>query len=787
MADPNTQIDWWIAQAWQEAQGGADNDSLVAWLHENGLTAVSSYTILQAALSCSSDEAKQMVFNHPLWAGEDVGQDLSGIEYTADTLEPEPEPDPTFELDDWAEEVEEQGPVYGEEGYRVDPQAGASPPVEADGLEDRAEASATGYADQDHGEMEGPGLANWNPAEPTDEFEPETEMDPEPFAQASTGATPEATWDTAQPDDVTEGYSQDYDLASAPSEPSDPVARMPVDNAQIGDAGQRFEDAAVSANGAVPGDLPAEISEDRQDGEAEALPMAATIPPNVYTQDIEALDTEADAPPTAQPSVAPRETVLPEAPPPPAPAARTPPSTPAERAAVFAAAFGKKPAGQPAPQTCTDETPDPRSEAPPSTDMGPASYAENAPAPTIHEHPQPTMAAAPLPSSPTFDPVPEEEVSTEAEALFGTIARSADAPQPLFQQNGPSPATGGRPAEGADSREAAGIETAAAEEPVEETLSGAAPDFGERQAELGRETYDGTLDDDSVEAMDGISDVEVSLSDEEAFEPGPESDDDLASGIADEGTHMPENLQSDDLWGDLPPGIQAALSDAADQRPDIEAVSSLRDESEEAAKASRVAETPAESVPEMLPDDERTALDVDTEADDFEDPSMAAADSRVNERNAEAGEAVEHEAPPRKRLLLDPNEEQRQSAMRQPELGALAAEAGPDAMEAAATRLGIDFKMGDPTEAGIDPVMSQAAKELGISFRETPGQPAEELDETALAAQKLGISFRDPALQSDKVQKPFLVKYLPLLLGIIVILFILMAAAPFATRISAWL
>ena len=107
MADPNTQIDWWIAQAWQEAQGGAENDALVGWLHENGLTAISSYTILQAALSCQPDEAKEMVFGHPAWAGEEPDPDIANLDYTSDTLEPEPEPDPTFELDDWAEQVEE--------------------------------------------------------------------------------------------------------------------------------------------------------------------------------------------------------------------------------------------------------------------------------------------------------------------------------------------------------------------------------------------------------------------------------------------------------------------------------------------------------------------------------------------------------------------------------------------------------------------------------------------------------------------------------------------------------
>lgn len=133
MADPNTQIDWWIAQTWQESQGGAENDALVAWLYENGLTATSAYTILQAALSCPPDTAKEIVYGHPAWTGAEPDTGVENLSYTTETLEPEPEPDPTFELDDWAEQIEEeeQAPVYGEEGFQADPDAGASPPAYA--------------------------------------------------------------------------------------------------------------------------------------------------------------------------------------------------------------------------------------------------------------------------------------------------------------------------------------------------------------------------------------------------------------------------------------------------------------------------------------------------------------------------------------------------------------------------------------------------------------------------------------------------------------------------------
>ncbi|NIQ52582.1 MAG: hypothetical protein GWN85_03615, partial [Gemmatimonadetes bacterium] len=66
--DPNTQVDWWIAQCWQQAQAGMGEESLVSWLHENGLTAKSSFIIIQAALNCNPAHARRLVYDHPVWA-----------------------------------------------------------------------------------------------------------------------------------------------------------------------------------------------------------------------------------------------------------------------------------------------------------------------------------------------------------------------------------------------------------------------------------------------------------------------------------------------------------------------------------------------------------------------------------------------------------------------------------------------------------------------------------------------------------------------------------------------
>jgi hypothetical protein len=259
MADPNTQIDWWIAQAWQEAQGGADNDALVTWLHENGLTAISSYTILQAALSCPPEEAKEIVFGHPAWAGEEPDADVDNLDYTSDTLEPEPEPDAAFELDDWAENIEEDEPVYGEEGYQPDPGAGAAPPE---------------YDTESSGRTDTGGAISLEPA-------------------LSGTAVPAQAFEEAGRFDDAAGFEEDA-IGLDPTPASEPVPHS----------------APMQDDPMAPKD---------------AMPVAAnTTPPESA----------------------------------PAPTVRKPPATPSERAAVFAAAFGKKPAA--APLASPDPEPAPK-------------------------------------------------------------------------------------------------------------------------------------------------------------------------------------------------------------------------------------------------------------------------------------------------------------------------------------------------------------------------------------------------------------------------------------------
>ena len=113
----------------------------------------------------------------------------------------------------------------------------------------------------------------------------------------------------------------------------------------------------------------------------------------------------------------------------------------------------------------------------------------------------------------------------------------------------------------------------------------------------------------------------------------------------------------------------------------------------------------------------------------------------------------------------------------------------PEDLTEAAKKLGINFREGDATDTGVDPEIAQAAKELGISFREGAGAADLDLDQDkiALEAQKLGISFREGGSRSDKPEKPLAVKYLPMLLGVIIIFFLLLLGATFAGPLIAWL
>ena len=582
MADPNTQIDWWIAQAWQEAQGGAENDDLVAWLHENGLTAISSYTILQAALGCTPDEAKNIVFGHPAWAGAAGDLDVANLDYTSDTLEPEPEPDPAFELDDWAEEVEE-GPVYGEEGYQP--------------------TTVTGPAES-------------------------------PMPE------PEQAFATAYGSDESGGYDDE--------------------------------------------------------------------PAGVSMPDAQAFD------PAPQPAPAPP------------PFLRTPPSTPAERAAVFAGAFGKKPAAAqtPAPAHDTSPAPEPPPSSPPDTeppssDAGPAVEAEPAPAQYEPENPHPAMATAELPPTLAHEPLPEIEMPppmAPAEPLFGAESRDPHLDEPLFP-----PAATAQPVVGPGALES--LDDAAlfgdnAREDMTAPTGDGSPGYvhaslhahGESEPAIASNGFDAAVTEDP--------------------EPEPES----------ESESEPAGAGSVD---DLPPGMRAAMEQNGGEPPE------------------------ALALPENEQDDDLPSIDRERAVLSLagEDPSRT-----------------------RKPALLDPAAEVADDESPIGGPGNIPLGDSPEEMARAAKLLGINFDGGDSTETDMDLEMIQAAKDLGISFREGAdrGDSIQESDELALEAQRLGISFREGGAVSNSIEKPTIVRYMPIILGVIIIFFLLLIGATFADVIIAW-
>jgi hypothetical protein len=144
----------------------------------------------------------------------------------------------------------------------------------------------------------------------------------------------------------------------------------------------------------------------------------------------------------------------------------------------------------------------------------------------------------------------------------------------------------------------------------------------------------------------------------------------------------------------------------------------------------------------------------------------------------------EADAPrPHKRTLLDPADEAGDAGYS----GEIPNGETPEDLAEAARKLGISFREGDSTGAGMDPEMAQAVKDLGISFREGAGAAEPGLDDTALEVQKLGISFREGGSISSKPEKPLIVKYLPMALGIIIIFFLLLLGATFAGPFIGWL
>jgi hypothetical protein len=677
MADPNTQIDWWIAQAWQEAQGGAESDALVAWLHENGLTAISSYTILQAALSCQPDEAKAMVFGHPVWAGEDPDSDVANLDYTSDTLEPEPEPDPTFELDNWAEQVEEDEPVYGEEGYQADPAAGAAPP----GLS----ASA----------------------------------DPEEGVQVESEPAFEQTDDL----DRANQFGHASGLDTEPAQPFE-LATKPLTAPEI-------EPAPM-----------------------DAMPLAAEAAPEPIFEPEMPTPAPADEPELPPSPVMDEPAASMETPPPavaPPPILRTPPSTPAERAAVFAGVFGKKPAAaKPARpdsglSASAPEAPPliPPDAVPPSSDMGPATKAETALAQFETDQPHPPMTTVQMPPPLVYEPLPEIEMPQPvmpAEPLFATAPRDPLPAPPLLS-----------PAE---------TPQAAADTALLEREQPADPDaMNDADGTPRHETGEPALVLDEPEAPPALDEAEF----QDVPEPAPNGPDTAAA---------PEPA-TEEPSGDLPSSMQAAMEDGETDPPD--GMASPRDEEED-------------ELPSIDREQELPPLD---DAENEEDE----ADYSPLPGGLEEGDATENEAGgdetdaprPRKRTLLDPADEAGDAGYPGGDPGGIPMGDTPEDLAEAARKLGISFREKDPVDIGVDPETVQAAKKLGISFREGAGAAEPDLDETALEAQKLGISFREGGSGMRKPDKPLIVKYLPMILGVICIFFLLLLGATFAGPAIAWL
>jgi len=796
MADPNTQIDWWIAQTWQEAQGGADTGALVSWLHENGLSAPSSYTILQAALNCAPEEAKQVVFGHPIWAGQQPDADLANLGYTSETLEPEPEPDPAFELDNWADEVEEDEPVYGEAGYKVNPEAGAMPPpVERPDLDGLGEDIA--------GDLPEDPPVLTEPAEFTVEDDPEPRFsNPDEISgfDPDDEDMPYVATDTVEPEpdggELQPGLAVGLDPAGVDSGSAAfemPQAALDERLAEQGsesEAGYRaetFEDVAPLADplasareplAAVPESAPDPASEFSPEPAAEPAPMAAHIPG-----------------PAAAAATPP-------------PILRMPPSTPAERAAVFANAFGKKPVGgqpgttRPSAATATNDAgtqappapspqdvaaPRPRYGGPPASEVGPASHADTAPALTAAVPPQADTATVAMPPPLVYEPLPEVEVPAPiapAEPLFNLPARDPRPAEPLFKraeagQADDAPAADLEPVDEADADdrlelvpEDAPVAALAAEDPMADVE----PESLSEELDVG-EVFASDLDVDDAEQSeaeshgsgDAIDVAEIDVpeadrldQDEADVEPVEITEPEIGEATLEEESDpvgdRDENLLPADVsealgdQHDLPPGIKAALEGAADSELTLHQDECDREDYED--------------------------IDDDALSQDLSDPGAEPEFEGAGAVDEDMGE----DRRPQKRVLLDPAIEDVPHRTLEE---AVEVDEEEDLTEAA-RKLGINFRAADPDEAEIDPDMAKTAQELGISFREGASVDLDS-DETALAAQKLGISFREDDSATGKPAKPLLVKYLPMIFGIFIIFILLLIGATYAGSFIGWL
>jgi hypothetical protein len=689
MADPNTQIDWWIAQTWQEAQGGAETDALVAWLHENGLTATSSYTIMQAALSCPPETAKEIVFSHPVWAGEEADTDVDSLNYTTDTLEPEPEPDPAFELDDWAEQIEEEAPVYGEEGFRPNPDAGASPPAYATNSPEPADTDGAIFVEPAQSEAVGPA--------------PASEPDPAPAPIADSGL------------DIPEnGPSERFsEPAPTPDEPAAPVDGMPP-----------------ATETAPP----------------EPVPATAAV----------------DAPAANQP----------------------------ERAAMFADAFGKEPAAaapapldpEPAPEGASDMPP---ASPEPSPDAG---FPETPP-------PRPAIVAVPMPPPLVYEPLPDIQVMqpmAPVEPLFALPQRDRRPAAPLFPPADDEPARETSADSGVMAPNDETIPGPAGDPaPLAEPVSAVAPNGLDPEPDLAMAEEEPEIP--ATAATDNTSDLrsgmQAAMGQHEA-----EPHDGMAESPNEAGgeptpTDLEQELARPDQEEEPGTPTPAAMDDTRDLAPGMRAAMGQ----DEAEPRDGMAESPDEEGGEPAPTDWEQELPPLEEEEEVEEAAYPAAehDSGISSSVAdegEGGEDGEAAAPrPQKQVLLDRSDEADEDGMPGGDPGGIPLGDTPEDMTAAARKLGINFREGDPSDAGVDPEMARAAKELGISFREGSDADVPLDDEAAIEAQKLGISFRDGDTTSDKPRKPLLVKYLPILLAVITLFFLLLLGATFAGPVIAWL
>jgi hypothetical protein len=658
----------------------------VAWLYENGLTATSSYTILQAALSCPPDTAKEIVYSHPAWAGAEPDTGIDNLSYTTETLEPEPEPDPTFELDDWAEQIEEeeQAPVYGEEGFQADPDAGASPPAYARESQAPTGADGTILLDPARSGSDEPTPANdqTNALNDSGGFE---------------GDASEPVADTGK--DVAQ---------EKPAEPSSvsPDAEI-TKNAPSGEPGLADSDQAAAADPSAP--EPADAAPAQPDPEPEQPAMAAiAMPPPLVYQPLPDIQI-------------------------------TPPVAPVAPAAPLFAL----------PQ---------RDRRPPPPLFPPANTADQVvtadDGPTT---PLPDSDPAPLPDTPPEQPRSEPALvanglDTTADQKSAILEKMPETPPTATVENTVSLRSG---MQSAMKHEDA--------EPQDETV--------EPPSEEGGESAPTDLEPDLTPLNHGQEPEPAPQDNEEELEPAPRDNEQEPEPVPQDDGEEPEAPLAAvmDNTGDLPADMPQAVGQV-EAEPQDEMVDSPDEEAGESA--------PTDWAQELPP--------LEEEAED-DDPDAYASMADEGDDGRDGMEVDEDAAPrPQKRMLLDRSGEADEGGLPGGDAGELPLGDTPEELAAAAKKLGVDFRNGDQSDAGVDPEMAKAAKELGISFREGTDTIPPLDDEAAIEAQKLGISFRGGDTVSNKSKKPKLVKYLPFGLAVIVLTILLLLGVTFAGDAISW-